>query len=101
LVAATQNFAAATKRFVDRNKHFVAVTKYFCYPYIKNDFVGITIPFFHELPISVKHFYTDAKSILISMKADSTLSISEFVRDEVYLILFKEITLKISGKAKR
>ena len=46
-VAATKNFAAATKRFVDRNKHFVVVTKYFCYPYFKNDFVGITKPFFH------------------------------------------------------
>jgi len=46
-VDATKNFAAATKRFVDRTKHFVVVTKCFCYPYFnKNDFVGITKPFF-------------------------------------------------------
>jgi len=47
-VAAIKNFAAATKRFVDRTKHFVVVTKYFCYPNLKNDFVGITKPFFRE-----------------------------------------------------
>jgi len=45
-VAATKNFAAATKRFVDRTKNFVVETKYFCYSYFKNDFVGITKPFF-------------------------------------------------------
>jgi len=43
-VATTKNFAAATKRFVDRTERFV-VTKYFCYPYLTNDFVGITKPF--------------------------------------------------------
>jgi len=46
-VFSTKNFAAATKRFVDRTKRFVVVTKYFCYPYFKkNDFFGITKPFF-------------------------------------------------------
>jgi len=40
------NFAAATKRFVDRTKHFVVVTKSFCYPFLTNDFVSITKPFF-------------------------------------------------------
>jgi len=43
--AATKNFAAATKRFANRAKLFVVVTKYFCYPILTNDFVGITKPF--------------------------------------------------------
>ena len=45
-VDATKNFAVATKRFVDRTKYFAAVTNFFVIPFLTNDFVSITKPFF-------------------------------------------------------